>query len=90
MPAVRTAGAGDVDYETHVIAEFDVPTRDDPFAPSWFLRCITRLERGLREYDADHELVAQGFLLPTTPAYLLHATPTSPGQTDSLAIGDVR
>lgn len=32
-----------------LVAEFDVPHRDGLFDPIWFGRCVTRVERGLRE-----------------------------------------
>jgi hypothetical protein len=47
------------------IVEFDVP---DPGAAgltaAWFRYVVERYERGLREYDRDRDLVAQGFLIP--------------------------
>lgn len=45
------------------IVEFDVPDLD-PGSEAYLLSLAHRYERALSEYDADRELVAQGFLMP--------------------------
>ncbi|TCP47240.1 hypothetical protein EV191_11234 [Tamaricihabitans halophyticus] len=47
-----------------VLTEFDCETEEQPFESAWFADFLRRVERGLLEYDADRELVAQGFILP--------------------------
>lgn len=47
-----------------VLVEFDVSDADSPFAARWFRGFLSRVERGLREYDADRDLVGLGFVLP--------------------------
>jgi hypothetical protein len=44
--------------------EFDVPELGRGLEPTRFRYLIEAYERGLREYDADRGLVAQGFLVP--------------------------
>jgi hypothetical protein len=45
-------------------AEFDVPDLGSGMEPPWFHYMVERYERGIREYNADRELVAQSFLVP--------------------------
>lgn len=47
-----------------MIVEFDVPEPGTGLSAAWFRYVIERYERGLREYDDDRDLVAQGFLIP--------------------------
>ena len=48
-----------------VLAEFDVAEVRCPFEPEWFRGCVSRVERGLREYGSDNrDLVGLGFILP--------------------------
>lgn len=47
-----------------VLVEFDVPEVVDVWDPVWFFDCVARVERGLREYGADRDLVGVGFVLP--------------------------
>lgn len=47
-----------------VLVEFDVPEVDDVWDPVWFGDCVARVERGLREYSEDRDLVGAGFILP--------------------------
>lgn len=48
-----------------VLVEFDVAEVRCPFEPEWFRRCVSRVERGLREYGPhDRGLVGLGFVLP--------------------------
>lgn len=48
-----------------VLVEFDVAEITCPFAPEWFCGCVTRVEKGLREYGSDdRDLVGLGFILP--------------------------
>lgn len=44
--------------------EFDVPDLGAGFEPSRFRDLVSRYEQGIREYDSDRDLVAQGFLVP--------------------------
>ncbi|HEX6075747.1 MAG TPA: class I SAM-dependent methyltransferase [Micromonosporaceae bacterium] len=46
------------------LVEFDTPDAGLGLTPSWFRYVIERYERGVREYDQDRDLVAQGFLIP--------------------------
>ncbi len=46
------------------IVEFDVPEPGTGLPAAWFRYVLERYERGLREYDRDRDLVAQGFLIP--------------------------
>jgi len=46
------------------LIEFDVPELGHGLEPARFRYLIEAYERGLREYDGDRELVAQGFLVP--------------------------
>ena len=65
--AVLTALRGHVDHL--VLAEFDVPDdRPDSTARLRFL--ADTYEQGLAEYDADRDLVAQGFLMPVLTGQL--------------------
>jgi SAM-dependent methyltransferase len=55
-----------------VLAEFDVPAHD----PAARLRFLAETyERGLREYDTDRSLVAQGFLMPVLTGQLAPGAP---------------
>lgn len=47
-----------------MIVEFDVPEPGTGLTAAWFRYVVERYERGLREYDRDRDLVAQGFLIP--------------------------
>lgn len=47
-----------------VLVEFDVAEVVSPFEPDWFRGCVSRVERGLREYGEDRDLVGLGFVLP--------------------------
>lgn len=47
-----------------MIVEFDVPEPGTGLSAAWFRYVVERYERGLREYDRDRDLVAQGFLIP--------------------------
>ena len=47
-----------------VLVEFDVAEVVCPFEPGWFRGCVSRVERGLREYGRDRDLVGLGFVLP--------------------------
>lgn len=59
-----------------VLAEFDVP--DHPFASHAHLEFLAdTYERGLGEYGADRDLVAQGFLLPVLTGQLAPGAPRS-------------
>ncbi|QUH06121.1 class I SAM-dependent methyltransferase [Saccharopolyspora erythraea] len=49
---------------TFVLVEFDVPEVPEPLAPDWFGEFLRRVERGVREYDDDRDLVGLGFILP--------------------------
>ncbi|HZE38984.1 MAG TPA: class I SAM-dependent methyltransferase [Stackebrandtia sp.] len=51
-----------------LIAEFDL-TPGRSCEPEWFDYVATRYERGLAEYDADGDTVAQGFLMPIMFGY---------------------
>jgi hypothetical protein len=46
------------------LVEFDVPDLGAGLEPRWFRYLVQRYDAGIREYDADRELVAQGFLVP--------------------------
>jgi SAM-dependent methyltransferase len=46
------------------LIEFDVPELGHGLEPARFRYLIEAYERGLREYDSDRELVAQGILVP--------------------------
>ncbi|MGP4016035.1 class I SAM-dependent methyltransferase [Saccharopolyspora sp. 5N708] len=46
------------------LVEFDVPELASVWEPAWFRDCLARVERGLREYDTDRDLVGAGFILP--------------------------
>ncbi|MCI2421044.1 class I SAM-dependent methyltransferase [Saccharopolyspora sp. K220] len=46
------------------LVEFDVPEVASVWEPAWFCDCVVRVERGLREYGADRDLVGAGFILP--------------------------
>lgn len=46
------------------VVEFDVAHVPDPFDPDWFRDCASRLERGLREYENERDLVGSGFIIP--------------------------
>jgi hypothetical protein len=52
-----------------LIAEFDVPDFKDIFAPERYLHIIKCYLKGLSEYNADRDLVAQGFLMPVMFGY---------------------
>ncbi|GAA2793210.1 class I SAM-dependent methyltransferase [Saccharopolyspora taberi] len=49
---------------TFVLVEFDVPEVPSPWEPDWFFEFVRRVERGLREYTGDRDLVGLGFVLP--------------------------
>ena len=51
-----------------VLIEFDVPEVLSPWEPDWFTGCVRRIERGLREYTDDRDLVGLGFILPVVLA----------------------
>ncbi|MET0136462.1 MAG: class I SAM-dependent methyltransferase [Kibdelosporangium sp.] len=44
--------------------EFDVPDLGSGLRPQWFRYIVDRYEQGIREYDTNRDLVAQGFLIP--------------------------
>ncbi|WP_190813451.1 methyltransferase domain-containing protein [Saccharopolyspora pogona] len=46
------------------LVEFDDVEVASVWEPAWFRDCLARVERGLREYDADRDLVGAGFILP--------------------------
>jgi hypothetical protein len=46
------------------LVEFDVPQLGSGLEPGRFRYLVDAYERGLREYDRERELVAQGFLVP--------------------------
>jgi methyltransferase family protein len=46
------------------LVEFDDVEVASVWEPEWFRDCLARLERGLREYGADRDLVGAGFILP--------------------------
>lgn len=58
-----------------VLVEFDVPEVDDVWDPVWFADCVARLERGLREYGTDRDLVGVGFVLPVVLGKFSATTP---------------
>ncbi|MGH3661618.1 MAG: hypothetical protein ACRDTQ_07140 [Micromonosporaceae bacterium] len=47
-----------------LLVEFDTPELGSGLTPEWFRHVVARYERGIREYDSDRDLVAQGFLAP--------------------------
>lgn len=72
--AVLTALRGHVSHL--VLAEFDVP--DHPVGSADHLRFLAdTYERGLAEYGADRDLVAQGFLMPVLAGQLAPDAPRS-------------
>lgn len=50
--------------ERLALVEFDVPDLGAGLDPPWFRHLVQRYDVGIREYDADREVVAQGFLVP--------------------------
>lgn len=46
------------------LVQFDVPDLGVGLEPRWFRYLVERYDRGIRQYDADRDLVAQGFLVP--------------------------
>ncbi|WP_165968291.1 methyltransferase domain-containing protein [Saccharopolyspora elongata] len=60
-----------------VLVEFDVPEVESVWEPAWFRDCLARLERGLREYDDDRDLVGAGFILPVILGKFGTSTPTN-------------
>lgn len=62
---------------TLVLVEFDVDEVADPFEPSWFLDSLARMERGVREYVQDRDLVALGFILPVVLGHFLRRERTN-------------
>lgn len=50
--------------ERIALLEFDVPELGCGLEPARFRYLVDAYERGLREYDTDRSLVAQGFLVP--------------------------
>ncbi|RRO20528.1 hypothetical protein EIL87_01145 [Saccharopolyspora rhizosphaerae] len=65
-----------------VLVEFDVPPVADVWDPYWFHDCAARLERGLREYGQERDLVGLGFILPV----VLGRFSTTPPVNHELAI----
>lgn len=65
-PAERVAVFARLRALTERIAmvEFDVPEIGSGTEPAWFRHLVDRYEHGVREYDEDRELVAQGFVVP--------------------------
>jgi SAM-dependent methyltransferase len=61
------------------LIEFDVPELGCGLEPARFRYLIDTYEQGLREYDGDRELVAQGFLVPVLLGTL---TQTDQGHTE--------
>ncbi|WP_017607697.1 class I SAM-dependent methyltransferase [Nocardiopsis xinjiangensis] len=59
------------------VVEFDVAHVPDPFDPQWFNSCLQRLERGLREYEDDRDLVGSGFILPVVLGHFATHTRTN-------------
>lgn len=47
-----------------LVVEFDVPQFDSPYDPAHVRSVLRRFRCGLLEYEADRDLVAQGFLMP--------------------------
>jgi hypothetical protein len=47
-----------------LLVEFDPLVADDALDPAYVRAVAARFEQGLAEYDAERELVAQGFLMP--------------------------
>ncbi|MEV0697934.1 methyltransferase domain-containing protein [Saccharopolyspora sp. NPDC050389] len=60
-----------------VLVEFDVPEVASVWEPAWFRDCLARLERGLREYGDDRDLVGAGFILPVILGKFGTAAPTN-------------
>jgi hypothetical protein len=52
-----------------LIVEFDVPRFEDQLVPGFARYVVERYQRGIAEYFADRELVAQGFLMPVLFGY---------------------
>jgi len=52
-----------------LIIEFDVPEFEAPYVPERVIHILKRYERGLAEYSATGDLVAQGFLMPVLFGY---------------------
>ncbi|GGP52476.1 class I SAM-dependent methyltransferase [Saccharothrix coeruleofusca] len=61
--------------ERIAMVEFDVPEIGSGVEPAWFRHLVDRYERGVREYDEDRDLVAQGFLVPVFLNALDQGTP---------------
>nr|WP_239646967.1 class I SAM-dependent methyltransferase [Nocardiopsis salina] len=59
------------------VVEFDVAHVPDPFDPHWFDSCLQRLERGLREYENERDLVGTGFILPVVLGHFATHTRTN-------------
>ena len=59
------------------VVEFDVAHVPDPFDPDWFRECAGRLERGLREYEAERDLVGAGFIIPVILGHFATHTRTN-------------
>ena len=59
-----------------VLAEFDFPAHR-PGTPEHLAFLADTYERGLAEYDADRDLVAQGFLMPVLAGQLAPGAPRS-------------
>lgn len=53
-----------------LVAEFDAPRMDEPLSPDIARHVLERYREGLAEYAGDdHDLVAQGFLMPVLFGY---------------------
>jgi hypothetical protein len=50
--------------ERLVVVQFDVPDLGAGLEPRWFCYLVERYDHGIRQYDADRELVTQGFMVP--------------------------
>lgn len=59
------------------VVEFDVAHVPDPFDPDWFRDCASRLERGLREYENERDLVGSGFIIPVILGHFATHTRTN-------------
>ncbi|MBE2999551.1 class I SAM-dependent methyltransferase [Nocardiopsis sp. HNM0947] len=71
------------------VVEFDVAHVPDPFDPHWFDSCLQRLERGLREYEGDRDLVGTGFILPVVLGHFATHTRTNHEHSIQDWIGDL-